>query len=363
AGLNVGIIVGHHLARAFLGTLLPLAAAGPSASAGGIVAHASAGVASQARGGVPPVARAELLMELFALGLGIVWDTTCLLSRSISALLDGYVPRSLTAKLTGNNGAGEALLPDELLLCQLMAAMFAFTLRPQWSACSSLILTRLARTNFSLFVKVLGRAAGTVEFGSEYTAAALLTLVHFSARIPELSLELLPDMVEAVVRCLDPAEPHLRRRALNAATAALFHLVRCFPMATFHQQTQRFAVGCVDGLIILYDLRTATKWKVLEGHTGAVNCLSFSDDGSLLASYSSTDCTMRLWQSSSSGFFGGILGISAKSQKVIELPPCPKNIFWQSIPYQLETVRMVNKSKTEWMIRREDGKGYMVLVS
>ncbi|KFG51618.1 WD domain, G-beta repeat-containing protein, partial [Toxoplasma gondii RUB] len=67
--------------------------------------------------------------------------------------------------------------------------------------------------------------------------------------------------------------------------------------------------------------------------------------------------------SSSSGFFGGILGISAKSQKVIELPPCPKNIFWQSIPYQLETVRMVNKSKTEWMIRREDGKGYMVLVS
>ncbi|KEP67057.1 UNVERIFIED_CONTAM: WD domain, G-beta repeat-containing protein [Hammondia hammondi] len=363
AGLNVGIIVGHHLARAFLGALLPLAAAGPSASAGGIVAHASTGVGSQARGAVPPVARAELLMELFALGLGIVWESSCLFSRSISALLEDYVPRSLTAKLTGNNGAGEALLPDELLLCQLMAAMFAFTLRPQWSACSSLILTRLARTNFPLFVKVLGRAAGTVEFGSEYTAAALLTLVHFSARIPELSLELLPDMVEAVVRCLDPAEPHLRRRALNAATAALFHLVRCFPMATFHQQTQRFAVGCVDGLIILYDLRTATKWKVLEGHTGAVNCLSFSDDGSLLASYSSTDCTMRLWQSSSSGFFGGILGISAKSQKVIELPPCPKNIFWQSIPYQLETVRMVNKSKTEWMIRREDGKGYMVLVS
>ncbi|CBZ53604.1 hypothetical protein NCLIV_033910 [Neospora caninum Liverpool] len=364
AGLNIGTIVGHQLACTFLGALLPLAASGPSASVGGFVSHSSSpGVGSHSSGGVQSV-RAELLMELFALGLGIVWDCACLFSRAISALLDDYVPRSLTAKLSTNNGTGtEALLPDELLLCQLMAAMFAFTLRPQWSACSSLILTRLARTNVPLFVKVLGRAAGTVEFGSEYTAAALLTLVQFSARIPELSLEHLPDIVEAVVRCLDPAEPHLRRRALNAATAALFHLVRCFPMATFHQQTQRFAVGCADGLIILYDLRTATKWKVLEGHTGAVNCLSFSDDGSLLASYSSADCTMRLWQSSSSGFFGGILGISAKSQKVIQLPPCPKNIFWQSIPYQLETVRMVNKSKTEWMIRREDGKGYMVLVS
>lgn len=38
-------------------------------------------------------------------------------------------------------------------------------------------------------------------------------------------------------------------------------------MVTFHQQTQRFSVGCTDGLIVLYDLRTATKWKVLEGHT------------------------------------------------------------------------------------------------
>lgn len=57
------------------------------------------------------------------------------------------------------------------------------------------------------------------------------------------------------------------RRALHAATASLFQLVRRFPMVTFHQQTQRFAVGCTDGLIVLYDLRTATKWKVLEGHT------------------------------------------------------------------------------------------------
>ncbi|PFH38412.1 hypothetical protein BESB_007540 [Besnoitia besnoiti] len=381
AGLNIGAIVGHHLAWAFLGALLPLAASGPSASAGGLVCHSAASElafstavqpaaplpagasAAAARGGAP--ARVELLMEIFALGLNILWGGACLFSRKIANLLDAYTPRGFTEKLGGTNSAGvfEALLPDEVLLCQLMAAMFALTLRPQWSACSSLILTRLARANFALFIKVLGRAAKTVDFGSEYTAAALLTLVQFAARIPELSLEHLPDIVEAVVRCLDPAEPHLRRRALNAATAALFHLVRCFPLATFHQQTQRFAVGCSDGLIILYDLRTATKWKVLEGHTGAISCLSFSDDGSLLGSYSIADCSMRLWQSSSSGFFGGILGVSAKSQKIVQLPPCPKNIFWQSIPYQLETVRMVNKSKSEWMIRREDGKGYMVLVS
>lgn len=59
-----------------------------------------------------------------------------------------------------------------------------------------------------------------------------------------------------------------RRHALSSATAALFQLVRVFPMVTFHQALQRFAVGNSDGFIIIYDLRTATKWRVLDAHSG-----------------------------------------------------------------------------------------------
>jgi len=41
-------------------------------------------------------------------------------------------------------------------------------------------------------------------------------------------------------------------------------------MVSFHQPSQRFAVGTVESNILVYDLRTATKMRVLEGTEGAV---------------------------------------------------------------------------------------------
>jgi len=56
--------------------------------------------------------------------------------------------------------------------------------------------------------------------------------------------------------------------------------------ATFHQTTQRFAVGTVDALVVIFDVRTATKWRVLEGHEGAINAVTFDGAGQRLASFS-----------------------------------------------------------------------------
>ena len=81
------------------------------------------------------------------------------------------------------------------------------------------------------------------------------------------SLSLVADMlalVQAIMRPLDPSVPSLREGCLQASTAALRELVKRYTMVAFHQPSQRLAVGTVAGVIIIYDLRTATKWRILQ---------------------------------------------------------------------------------------------------
>lgn len=78
------------------------------------------------------------------------------------------------------------------------------------------------------------------------------------------------DFVDAVVRCLDPADPQLRRRSLGASTCALFALVKTFPTAAFHQVSQKIAVAAPGGMVVAYDLRTAVRFRVFEGSGGAL---------------------------------------------------------------------------------------------
>lgn len=100
-------------------------------------------------------------------------------------------------------------------------------------------------------------------------------------------------------------------------------MVRRFPALAFHQQTQRLAVGTLDHVIIIYDLRTATKWRILEGHASAVSALAFSPSGDHLASYAAEEACVRAW-STSAGFLGGILGLHGRCMKVVSLPPSPQ---------------------------------------
>lgn len=168
---------------------------------------------------------------------------------------------------------------------------------------------------------VMGKAARRVDMGAAYASSALLVLVAFIHRFAVKVLPLLPKFTEAVLRCLEPSDPQLRRQSLLAVTSALHELVQTFPMVAFHQPSQKFAVGTGDGLVIVYDLRTATKWRILEGHTGAIAGLAFARDGGQLASYSARDCSVRLWQCSSQGFLGGLLGTSGRCLRNQGLPP------------------------------------------
>mmetsp|Transcript_1052 Transcript_1052/g.1902 ORF Transcript_1052/g.1902 Transcript_1052/m.1902 type:complete len:133 (-) Transcript_1052:782-1180(-) len=91
---------------------------------------------------------------------------------------------------------------------------------------------------------------------------------------------------------------------MQHSTVALKEIVRTFPQTTFHRDTQRFAVGTVDALIVIFDVRTATKWRVLEGHEGAISAVTFDAAGQRLASFSCAEGRIRYWETGNAGPFG-----------------------------------------------------------
>ncbi|TDH71943.1 hypothetical protein CCR75_003410 [Bremia lactucae] len=117
----------------------------------------------------------------------------------------------------------------------------------------------------------------------------------------------LPALIDTIMACLEPTKPDRRRRCLPLSTRCLHGLVRRFPMVDFHQETQRLALGTMDAVIVIYDLRTATKWRVLDGHGSAVSAVRFRLDGQVLVSYAARDGSVRWWNSGNAGLFGGML--------------------------------------------------------
>jgi WD40 repeat protein len=69
--------------------------------------------------------------------------------------------------------------------------------------------------------------------------------------------------------------------------------------------SQRLAVGTNEGAIVMYDLKTATRLFVLEGHFKRLAACSFSPDGRRLVTVSLEESVVRVWKvgSSFSSFF------------------------------------------------------------
>ncbi|KAG8682142.1 hypothetical protein FRC08_015161 [Ceratobasidium sp. 394] len=60
--------------------------------------------------------------------------------------------------------------------------------------------------------------------------------------------------------------------------------------------TQKLAVGTPEGAVVLYDLKTATRLYVLEGHSRRLTVLSFSPDGRRLATASLEESVVMVWK-------------------------------------------------------------------
>ena len=204
-----------------------------------------------------------------------------------------------------------------------------------------------------LFISTVGEEMLRPDTSDEYHRTSIMAMVSLVKKRPLSLSRHLSAVVEAVIKSLDPSKPLLRKACLQASTKALHELVKRFPVVAFHQRSQRFAVGTSGKLIIIYDLRTATKWRLLEGHQGIISALAFAPDGSSLASYSLEEKCVKTWQAGSSGWMGGILGLSAKCIKTIPLTPI-------NTPTTAQDALL--KCRIQWMspkqlkLRRENGK-------
>jgi WD40 repeat protein len=126
--------------------------------------------------------------------------------------------------------------------------------------------------------------------------------------------------MEAVVKSLDPNSTSSREIVLDSATEIIGYVVKTyvglgvqcwrqdltnffkyrFPTVDFHMATQRLAVGTNEGAVIMYDLKTAIRLYVLEGHTKPITACSFSTDGRRLVTISLGESLVLVWKVGSS---------------------------------------------------------------
>ncbi|KAG0336921.1 hypothetical protein BG000_006014 [Podila horticola] len=170
-------------------------------------------------------------------------------------------------------------------------------------------VAQIAVVNPALFVTTLTQEIVDCRRVSE--RMGLLKLISiFTRKNPAVLHGGIPKLAEAIVKSLDPTIPNVRETILPVGTSVLLDLVQSFPQLDFHVGSQKLSVGTLEGAIIVYDLQTATRWQILEGHTKPVSAVSFSRDGKTIVSCSIKEGNVRLWHPNP-GFFGMLMSGSS----------------------------------------------------
>jgi len=199
-------------------------------------------------------------------------------------------------------------------LSRLVRCLIALTAEDETTlAAAQRALAEVAAVHPVMLIRAVGSEALRRDVADAHRVRALNSLTGLVAKSPALFLRQLPLIVEVVIKTLDPSDPALRQACLQASTRTLHELVKRFPMVGFHQASQRFAVGTVESAILVYDLRTATKWRILEGSEGPISALAFDKSGERLCSFCASEAAVRFWKAGSAGLMGGLLGIRGKA--------------------------------------------------
>jgi len=200
-----------------------------------------------------------------------------------------------------------------------------------------------------LFLDTFDEIMNESDSNPEVHSHALMEIDALVRKHPASVIIFLPRLVETIVHSLDPNVPHLRDSCLKPATQLVQDMVRKYPLVAFHQTTQRLAVG--GGITIqIYDLISATRWHVLEGHEQTIGAISFSETGQRLCSYSINDGVVKLWKKSS-GLFAGFFGSNFQCAKTINLKPYEKEINAELL---LEGVEILSNKETFLLTRGWD---------
>ncbi|KAF8942230.1 hypothetical protein BGZ47_006695 [Haplosporangium gracile] len=191
-----------------------------------------------------------------------------------------------------------------------------FLMAMETQAANSLVSRRarraigqIALVNPALFVTTLTQDILDSKRLSDRTGLLKLISV-FSRKNPAVLYNGIPRLAEAIVKSLDPTVPNMRESLLSVGTSVLLDLVQSYPQLDVHVGSQKLAVGTAEGAIVVYDLQTATRWQILEGHTKTASAVSFSRDGKTIVSCSVKEGSVRFWQPNP-GFFGMLMGGSS----------------------------------------------------
>ncbi|CAE6390945.1 unnamed protein product [Rhizoctonia solani] len=154
---------------------------------------------------------------------------------------------------------------------------------------------QIAASSTPLFMTTLSLDI-TQPKSTEHRRATMQLVAFIVRKKPLVLYPNLPRLVEAVVKSLDPNLTTARDAIVDAATEILAEVVRIYPSVDFHTATQKLAVGTPEGAVIVYDLKTATRLYVLEGHSRRLTVLSFSPDGRRLATASLEESVVMVWK-------------------------------------------------------------------
>ena len=282
--------------------------------------------------------------------------------------------------LTDSFWSLKKLIVDKNLISKIFSSLVE-KIVPEDRACSvaTKCVLAIGIGNPSKFSKRLGGLLKT-----SHSAVLPLSMVrNFVENFTRHSIRFLPAFFEDVVlRALDPMDYRIRKSSIDPITELFKTLNRLYPMTAFQQAKQKFALGTTQGQVMVYDVRSGTKWRILDGHTGAISAVGFDASGKHLCSYSATDCTVRVWHFTGGGMTGvtaliingnssgsmlsGLLGGSGgKCIQVKQLGSIDEDVVNGikhpfNLVYRIHGVKIRWTSETDILIVRENGQGIQV---
>jgi hypothetical protein len=147
----------------------------------------------------------------------------------------------------------------------------------------------MANVDPLLYTDFITSQVNSTTVPSSIICSAITSLYPLMHKYPNCLIEKLDVIINLILKVLDPHNIPVRDACLNSATNILRYMVEVYPMVSFHQENQKLTVGTKTGSIIIYDIKTASKWQQFDAYKEKeVNALIFSPLGDKIASYCET---------------------------------------------------------------------------
>ena len=160
-------------------------------------------------------------------------------------------------------------------------------------------------------------------------------------------VEHLPTVINLVMQLISTTRKELKLMCIETCKAILSSIITNYPMVSFHEGSQKLAIGSIDGKIFIYDMNTGCIWKNLVAHNTQISALIFDKLGNLIISYSSEESMIKCWKIGLGNFFNNFLG---KEYRIKKLPKINEH-FEPNIILANTKFQLTNKDRKVLLVR------------